>query len=91
MLAENAQLPADSLKMLQAAKAAACVGNLRQMGTMIHTIREEGVHTGQTPPGNFPPYAGHISSPSKWRKCNIYELVGEVAGFCEFDEGDYQW
>jgi prepilin-type N-terminal cleavage/methylation domain-containing protein len=86
-----ALITAVSLKMKQAAKAAACVGNLRQMGTMIHTLREDGVHTGHTPPGSFPPYAGQISSPSKWRKFNIYELVGEAAGFCEFDEGDYQW
>lgn len=80
-----------SSKAMKAAKASKCVSNLRQIGSVIHEIREEGIDNGHNSAGFFPPYAGQISAPSPWRSFNIYELIGEKAGFCEFEGGSYRW
>lgn len=80
-----------SSKMTQSAKASRSATHLKQISPVLEIIRQEGVDTGQTPAQCFPPYAGQISTPGKWREFTLYELLGEEAGFCRFENGRYRW
>ncbi len=76
---------------LQASQASTTVSNLRQIGTCIHIIREDGMENGWSRPGNFPGYAGQINEPGNWREFTIHELIAEVQGACEAKGGKYVW
>lgn len=76
---------------IKAAHASACVSNLKQIGTSIHMIREEGVANSGLSPGMFPGYAGQIFEPGNWREFSIYQLIGVTQGACNFGKGKYNW
>lgn len=76
---------------IKGAHASTCVSNLKQIGTSLHIIREEGVAYSGLSPGMFPGYAGQIFEPGNWREFNIYQLIGEVQGACAFGKGKYNW
>ncbi|MFD2256270.1 prepilin-type N-terminal cleavage/methylation domain-containing protein [Luteolibacter algae] len=76
-------------RALQASKAATCISNLKQVGTAVHVIREEGLSNNLTNPGTFPGYAGQLLNP--WRKFVIHELIGEVQGYCVLEAPKYVW
>ena len=78
-------------KAINAAHASRSVSNLKQIGTAIHMIREEGVPYSGTSAGMFPGYAGQIAEPGNWREFNIFELIGEAQGACTVGQGRYEW
>ncbi|MDP4624536.1 MAG: prepilin-type N-terminal cleavage/methylation domain-containing protein [Akkermansiaceae bacterium] len=78
-------------KGMSAAHASTCVSNLKQIGTAIHMIREDGVPYSGTGPGMFPGYAGQIAEPGNWREFSIYALIGEQQGYCRLGQGKYEW
>ena len=81
-------------KMLRSSRAAKCVGNLRQIGLLVTDIRIDGIDNGYNSAGFFPPYAGKIHANNGLRDFNIYELIGEKAGYCEIPQQNdlkYAW
>ena len=78
-------------KGIQASRASTTVNNLKQIGTCIHIIREDGTENGWSRPGNFPGYAGQINEPGNWREFTIHELIAEVQEACDVKNGKYVW
>ncbi|MEM1085881.1 MAG: type II secretion system protein [Verrucomicrobiota bacterium] len=74
---------------IQAADAAKCTSNMRQIHSGVMAVVDNGVRTGFNPPGTFPPYAGQQQDPQNdfvW-----WDLVAEQMGLAEVVDGDYIW
>jgi prepilin-type N-terminal cleavage/methylation domain-containing protein/prepilin-type processing-associated H-X9-DG protein len=76
---------------IKTAHASTSANNLKQIGTSLTLIREEGVIYSGSSPGMFPGYAGQIAEPGNWREFNIYQLIGETLGACKVVNKGYEW
>lgn len=76
---------------IKASHASTSASNLKQIGTALTLIREEGVPDSGSSPGMFPGYAGQIAEPGNWREFSIYQLIGETLGACSVGKGKYDW
>jgi prepilin-type N-terminal cleavage/methylation domain-containing protein len=75
--------------VLMSSRASKTVSNLKEIGTAVHGIKEDGLRGNIFNPGVFPPYGGFLTHPHV--KFNILELVGEYMGYCEEKPPGYTW
>lgn len=77
-------------KGIQSAKAARTTDNLRQLGNGIRGVMTEGVSTGHTPPGMFPPYGGRFSGEGNGSgEFTWISLVAEYLGVGNNNPSDF--
>ncbi|MEM1085882.1 MAG: prepilin-type N-terminal cleavage/methylation domain-containing protein [Verrucomicrobiota bacterium] len=78
-----------SKRGLQAAKAAECASNMRQVYTGVQALVESGVRTSHNPTGSYPPYAGQQQGP--WNQFVWIDLVAEQMGIAELEGSEFIW
>jgi len=75
---------------LKKASAAKTANNMKSIGAFVEAFAQEGLDTGNNPPGTFPPYEGsfddELNTSFVW-----WDLIGEELGAADRKSGDFDW